>query len=405
MDVPGALGRAVRWLPLAALVLATAAAIAVVVLGATRQSSPSPNDLVVDATSGERFSLSHFEIEHLFGGLFGEVGALVRGQADRGADGDRILEQYFALGAEIRALERDPNSDAGALAERRAQRRSIENRAEHVLERRIAAAFRTAGFSRPLPLFADQEILWPPVAVELSRPPRVLALSPRDEIRLLTTRLLSPDLRHEQVHRIEAAVEADGRFSAFIDHIGGLATYPAIVLDSSSYTTAVGIAAHEWVHHYLYFYPLGASFFESEELRTINETVANIVGDEIAAHVLAASSQPNASAERPDRSESDAVLSQLRRDVDAFLADGRVVDAEALMEEGRLELAARHGRLFRRINQAFFAFKGVYGDRPESSSPIGPLLRELRARSDSLGDFVARVREVESVAELQALQP
>ena len=247
--------------------------------------------------------------------------------------------------------------------------------------------------------------MWPPVAVELSRPPRVLALSPRDEIRLLTTHLLSPDLRHEQVRQIEAAVEADGRFSAFVDHIGGLATYPAIVLDSSSYTTAVGIAAHEWVHHYLYFYPLGASFFESEDLRTINETVANIVGAEISAHVLAASPQLNAPAERPDRSESDAVLSQLRRDVDAFLADGRVVEAEALMEEVRLELAARYGRLFRRINQAFFAFKGVYGDRPESSSPIGPLLRELRARSDSLGDFVARVREVESVAELQALQP
>lgn len=405
MDAPRARGRAARWLPLAVLAIAAAAAIAVLILGLTRQSPRSPNDLVADATSGEHFSLGRFEIAHLLDGLFGEVGALIRGQADRGADADRILERYFALGDEIRALERAPDADASPLADLRAQRRALENRAERILERRIAAAFRAAGFSRPLPWFGGQEILWPPVAVELSRPPRVLAVSPRDEIRLLTTPLLSPDLGDEQVHRIEASIEADGRFSAFVDRIGGIATYPAIVLDSGSYTAAVTIAAHEWVHHYLYFYPLGASFFASDDLRTINETVADIVGDEIAALVFAASPRLDAPAERPDRSESDAVLNQLRRDVDGLLADGRIAEAEALMEEVRRELAARHGRFFRRLNQAFFAFKGIYGDRPESSSPIGPLLRELRARSDSLGDFVASVREVESVAELQALRP
>ena len=44
----------------------------------------------------------------------------------------------------------------------------------------------------------------------------------------------------------------------------------------------VGTAAHEWVHHYLAFYPLGASYFRSQDLRTLNETVADVVGDEVA---------------------------------------------------------------------------------------------------------------------------
>ena len=398
------LARSARGLPLAALTLATAAAIAIVTVGATTQSSRSLNDTIAGATSGERFSVERFEAEHVLTGLFGEVGAFVRGHRDRGEDGDRVLERYFALSAEITALQRSAAPDPDALAALRAQRRNLENRTERILERRIAGLFRNVGLSRPLPLFGAQEILWPPVAVELSRPPRVLAVSPRDEIRLLRTRLLAPDLSAEQVREIEAAVEADGRFSAFVDSIGGVATYPSIVIDTRSYRSTVNVAAHEWVHHYLYFYPLGASFFASDDLRTINETVADIVGDEIGALVFAAFPDVDAPppAPAPDRSDSDAALNQLRRDADALLADGRVAEAEALMEEVRLELAAQHDRFFRRINQAFFAFNGLYGDRPQSVSPIGPMLRDLRGRADTLSDFIALAREIDSVEELEA---
>ena len=406
--------RLARSLPFAALGLATAAAVVIVIVtvtvtvGATTQAPPSLNDTIADATSGERFSLGRFEAEHVLSSLFVEVGAFVRGQSGqryRGLDGDRrVLERYFTLSAEIDVLQRFAGPDTGVLADLRAQRQLFENRVERVLQRRIADSFRSAGLSRPLPLFSAQEILWPPVAVELSRMPRVLAVSPRDEIRLLRTCLLSPDLSDTQVREIEAAVEADGRFSAFVDRIGGVATYPAIVVDTRSYRATVSVAAHEWVHHYLFFFPLGASFFDNDELRTINETVADIVGDEIAALIITAFPDVDVPAPAPmDRLDSDALLNQLRQDVDALLVEGRVADAEALMGKARLELADEHDRLFRRINQAFFAFNGVYGDRPQSSSPIGPLLRELRVRSDSLSNFVAVVREVDSLEALQAL--
>ena len=104
---------------------------------------------------------------------------------------------------------------------------------------------------------------------------------------------------------------------------------------------------------------------------------------------------------RQDRGPSDVVLFQLRIDVDALLLAGKIAEAEALMEQRRVELVGLD-RSFRRINQAFFASNGVYADTPASSSPIGPLLRRLRDESGSLGAFVARVREFDSLADLEA---
>ena len=215
--------------------------------------------------------------------------------------------------------------------------------------------------------------------------------------------LLDPDLSSDDVRAIESAIEADGRYSALVDTIGGVAAYPAIVRDTRSYPSTVDTIAHEWVHHYLFFYPLGLAFFDNNDLRTINETVADIVANELAADVLAAFPQVQRSSPAPpDRSESDAILHRLRIDVDALLAEGEIVQAEQRMETVRQELVGL-GRNFRRINQAFFAFNGVYGDTPASSSPIGPLLATFRADSPTLIDFIAAVRDIDTLAELRAL--
>jgi hypothetical protein len=72
------------------------------------------------------------------------------------------------------------------------------------------------------------------------------------------------------------------------------------------------------------------------------------------------------------------------------------------MEERRLFLAD-HGYFIRRINQAYFAFHGLYADTPASSSPIGPKVEELRRRSSSLGDFIHAAAEVTSEADLDRL--
>lgn len=388
---------------LVALVVLVALSVAVVSVGATQGPAPSLAASIDQATDGHRFSIPAFETRHLFNKWLGEVGAFVRGRRDTGADADRLLERYFAELPAAITEARAEQAEPAQIAALQGERQALENRVERVLESRVADALRAAGLSRGLPLFGRQAILWPPVDFELTRPPRLLAVSPRSEIRLLRTVLLDPALNDAEVAAIEAAVEADGRFSAIVDRISGVAAYPSIVHDARSYSSAVGTVAHEWVHHYLFFYPLGRAFFGNPTVRTINETTADVVAAEIRSLILGeAPAGPGVPPAETRGSSTDAALRQLRLDVDALLAAGRVAEAEALMERVRLELAAE-GRVFRRINQAFFAFNGVYATGPASSSPIGPMLTELRARSASLADFIALVREVTDLQSLEAL--
>ena len=64
--------------------------------------------------------------------------------------------------------------------------------------------------------------------------------------------------------------------------IGGLAAYPAMVRDDRSFDSLLDTASHEWVHHYLAFYPLGQQFGNGRDGTTLNETVADLAGREIA---------------------------------------------------------------------------------------------------------------------------
>ncbi len=403
-----------RWWPLALLAALALAALSAVSVGPTQLGAnqigggPSLSDTVDGAVAGNRFSLLDFEVQSVFNRWLGRVGDFVQGRGGAGDDAD--LQRFFDLRAEIdarTAAGAAPPAPGAPLAEEAAalsaERAGLRNSAERILEDRVGDAFRQAGFSRPLPLFDAQDILWPPVDVELTQPPRVLTVSPRAEIRIARSVLLDPHLTPAEIAAMEASIEAGGRWSAHVETIGGVGAYPAIVRDARSYPATVDTIAHEWTHNYLFFYPLGFHFFDGEDLRTINETVANMVGAEIAAGVLARfPALPPRGLPALDRTESDALLFQLRRDVDALLAQGRINDAEALMEEVRLQLVAL-GRNFRRINQAFFAANGVYADTPASSSPIGPLLRQLRDGSPTLLDFVAAVRQVDSLAELEDL--
>jgi hypothetical protein len=396
-------------LPALALGALVVAALAAIGLGAismhARVSAQTPtqglDDVTDDAVAGHRFSLLDFEIGAVFSHWLGDVGAVLGGREEDGPAADALVQRYFDLRADLVAARADGR--AGAVTARlEAERAAIENRVERILEHRVGDELRRAGFTRPLPLFGDQTLLWPPVDVELTRPPRVLTISPREEIRIARSVLLDPALSLPEIERLEAAVEADGRWSALVQGIGGLGSYPAIVHEARSYAATVNTIAHEWTHNYLFFYPLGFHFFDSRQLRTMNETVANIVGDEIAGSLQRThpTVEPR-EALAVDRAESDSVLSQLRRDVDALLAAGRVDDAEALMEATRLELADL-GRNFRRVNQAFFAARGVYADTAASSSPIGPLLLALRDEAGSLAAFIAVVREFDSLRDLEA---
>ncbi len=89
---------------------------------------------------------------------------------------------------------------------------------------------------------------------------------------------------------------------------------------------------------------------------------------------------------------------------DAMLAEGKIEEAEAYME-ARREIFWQNGYAIRKLNQAYFAFYGAYADVPGGAAgedPVGPAVRELRAQSASLSDFVNRIAGMTSFEELQA---
>jgi hypothetical protein len=341
----------------------------------------------------------------------------VRGEPS-GAEEDALVARFFDLNQRIERDEQTggqgcstPEQASAAREDElhlRDERRGIENQVELILEGRLTRAIKQAGLTRHV----GGDIVWPPVNSEFEDPPAVLVKSPRSESRIESESLLQGDLPIERVQQIEANAERDGETSALVVQIGGIAMYPAIIPPSGDYRFVLRDIAHEWTHHYLAFTPLGRHY---NSLRGLNETVANIVGDDLGALLaqeyplgkppsyvtaapLASAGAPR-SASRQDDVDFNAEMHALRLQVDMLLAAGRVDDAEAAMD-AKQQFFAAHGICIREINQAFFAFNGTYADQPESSDPIGPKLASLRAEEPTLRAFVETVRAFTSAADL-----
>ena len=348
------------------------------------QSSSGLDDLLGNATETHRFSLLKYELTHLPNRWLTNVAGWVD---EPEFDEDAILERWFE-----RWDERDRKA------------------AELLLERRLSRAVSEMELDSPLPLFGRVRVVWPPIDVDLSERLHVLAVSPRDEVRMVRSVLLTSDVQREDYKRIESVVEADQRWSAWVGRVGGVALYPASVVSSRDYLSTLQIMAHEWTHHHLGFYPLGLAYGRGSDMRTINETVADIIGDqlgEIAAELPGHEPAPEAERDaelEAIRTETDPILRDLRIEVDALLAEDRIAEAERRMEEVRLKLIDL-GRPFRRINQAFLAFRGGYGASAASASQWGDRLLAYRESSDSLAGFLEAIREIGSPAEADALLP
>ncbi len=321
---------------------------------------------------------------------------------------DTLVARFFDLNRRIAADERiavDPASapaDAEAAAERahagRDERRRIENRVERILEGRLTAAIKRAGLTRDI----GRGIVWPPVAIEFEDPPSVLVTSPRSVIRKESESLLRGDLPIDRVERIERDAERDGRTSALVIRIGAIAMYPAIVPPSADEHATLETIAHEWLHHYLFFTPLGRRYHQDARLTTLNETLADMGGRELACLIDPCASTSDVPPDPAgDAFDFVAEMRGLRRQVEALLADGKIDDAERLMEDTRREIVAR-GYYIRRLNQAYFAFHGSYATSAGSIDPIGPKLEALRGRSGSIERFIETAREFRGEADLDA---
>lgn len=333
-----------------------------------------------------------------------------------------FARRYFADVARAQQLEgqieamyadpavADPNTASVDLrAERDALRADLSRRqalTEAVIEGQVAAVLADEGYA-----LAGQ--LVPPIAMRFSPAPNLLVISPRGRIEIeqgINLYALPVDERAA----LEARIEAQEDVSALVVSLGGIALYPALVLESSDLRWAIETFAHEWAHHYFFMYPLGWSLDFASESRLINETVANIFGEEIAAEVYrryypefaAASPDAVTIAFQPEPFDFGAAMHETRTTVDALLAEGKIEEAETYMEE-RQALFFENGYRIRKLNQAYFAFYGGYqvGGVPgvAGEDPIGPALNAIRAASPTLHDFTTAVRGITTRDELLRL--
>jgi hypothetical protein len=281
---------------------------------------------------------------------------------------------------------------------------------EKLIEERVRDAFSGQGIYNPLDRFITLKIGFPPVNIYIGKLPRILIVSPRDRIENIRDITLLPDITEEDMEAIEAEIEALG-YSSVVEGLGGLSTFPSYITDDADISFIIDTTAHEWLHIYLAFTPLGfvklldtIGIRQDYDISTMNETVADIVGKEIGRTVYdkyyAQPEAANTPAEpAPGNFNFNKAMREIRLVVDSYLAKGEIDTAEKFMAEKRQYLED-NGYYIRKLNQAYFAFHGAYADGPTSVSPIGDELKKLRSQSSSLKEFLDRVAAMTSRRDL-----
>ena len=247
-------------------------------------------------------------------------------------------------------------------------------------------------------------LLLPPVDFRLTPPPKLLVTSPRERIQRLHDVLLDSGVEIDDREDVERQVLEGFSLSALVTNIGGVATYPASIPPDRDLESTLRIAAHEWLHHYFFFKPLGQNMFTSDEMRVLNETAADIISREIARRALAALSidpddaHVGTGPQVADGFDFGAEMRRTRLEVDRLLAAGDIDGADRYMEERRA-VFQEHGFYIRKLNQAYFAFHGTYAESPTSVSPIGDQLREMHDLVPDLGELIGILSGVSSYRE------
>lgn len=347
------------------------------------------------------------------------------------------LSQAQGLEAQIERAYADPavTDPAAATASLRAQRDALRRQlahdqplAEGIIEEQISAVLIDEGFG------VLGQVL-PPVSMHFSELPEALIVSPRSRIEVVAEETLVP-LTVEQSEALENKIDQQLDVSSLVVPLGGLSLYPSMVEEPDyppdalnlDVARAIEVAAHEWSHHYLLFFPLGLEYDARPETRIINETTATFFGQAMAVKVMkrfypdlalpvypsflnpppsSASAptlaQPRSNPDAPQPFDFDRQMNDTRVMVDHLLALGKVEWAEQFMEVER-RVFVHNGYQIRKLNQAFFAFYGGYQGEPGAggTDPIGPAVEELQVHSASLSGWLAAMRDITTRDQLLA---
>ena len=364
---------------------------------------------------------------------------------------EQQIEQIFADPA-IRDKEASSTHVRAQRDALIARQSSLAPLAEATLQSQIAEALAELGLTA-----TGQPI--PPVLYHTSPTPLALIASERSVIRQIANISVLPTLTLDEQIKLEDEVAESLDVSTLVVPIGGVGVYPTMVMETTDLRWKLDTIAHEWTHNYLNLRPLGLNYSTTPELRTMNETTASIMGGEVGMYVLETyypellvssprpdqvsfNNSPNAelsvATEHTEKSREEtqrtlcslwlgcvtsvnqsaltssrlqdeapfdfrAEMHETRVTADQLLADGKIEEAEAYMEQRR-QIFWEHGYLLRKLNQAYFAFHGAYADVPGGAAgedPVGPAVRALREQSDSLADFINTIAWMTSFEQLQ----
>ena len=367
-----------------------------------------------------QFSIVRWEVKSLsqeVGEFFSENDSASPGDSQAVVDYFAVMDKINAEQQTIEAITSgvtggDAAAEFNKLAPLEQQRDILATKAENVLESQIRATLNSLGIYNPADSFLGLKSTFPPVKLRLQEPPKLLVVSPRDQIARLATITLDNNLGLQQITALESSV-SNLNVSALVVDLGGIATYPSFVANRYGLQFALSTAVEEWFHQYNFFRPLGFRYGleelginEPDYIVTMNETLAGMVSDEVASVIYDkyyAGFYPPQPASGSAGSTSgfnfNTFMHDTRIQVDAMLAQGQVTQAEDYMEQQRLILAS-HGYLIRKLNQAFFAFYGSYADQPGFEDPISDNLTTLRAQSSTLAAFVEKASSFTNPDEL-----
>lgn len=299
------------------------------------------------------------------------------------------------------------------LANLEAQRELLAPLAETILQSQISQVTAELGLA-----MGGETI--PPVLYHSTPLPTALIVSPRDAIRQDANISLQPDLPADERNTLEQEVDQALDVSSLVVDVGGIGVYPTMVIETTDLNFLTEVVAHEWIHNFLTLRPLGVSYLNGPELRTMNETAASIAGNEIGRAVIERyypellpppASPPSDEGPSEEGSSSPTTpvfdfreqMRETRVTVDKLLSEGKVEEAEQYMESRRA-FFWENGYHLRKLNQAYFAFYGAYADQPGGAAgedPVGAAVRDLRAQSPSLAAFIKRIAWMTSFEQLQ----
>ncbi len=280
----------------------------------------------------------------------------------------------------------------------------LQNYSEEILESLVTSVLIKEGFT----IWGD--FVFPPVDTKLGGSPNLLVISPRDRIQRTEEILLNTAIPLSTIEYFENTLLLDQNLSAIVIELGGIATYPSSIAEMDMLRDILNTVSHEWIHHYLFFYPLGQSMYKDSQMTTLNESIAVILGNEIGRQVwdeikfddhctsIDESRDQHKQVMINDSFNFNMVMRETREKVDEYLQNGDIQMAEDYMDSQR-DLFVSNGYPIRKINQAYFSFYGTYANRPESISLTYKYLLEIRNKMSSLYEFLAILKYISSYEE------